>query len=70
MVTEPRRIPKSKMLWQVIIDRELQRAFRVQCAKEGVSMSKKASELIARCLKETRTAAYAGRMRRTSRNVG
>lgn len=47
MVTRPRKIPREKMLWQVIIDRDLQRAFRVECVKQGVSMSEKISELVA-----------------------
>ena len=50
MVTRPRKLAENKMLWQIIIDRELQRAFRVECAKQGISMSKKASELVANYL--------------------
>lgn len=44
MVTRPRKIPKEEMLWRVIIDRDLQQAFRVEGAKQGVSMRQKISE--------------------------
>ena len=51
MVTKPRQLPENKMLWQIIIDRKLHRGFKVDCAKEGISMSARACELIAKYLK-------------------
>ena len=48
MVTRERKLAKNKMLWQIIIDRKLHHAFKVECVKQGTSMSAKASELIAK----------------------
>ena len=48
MVTRERKLAKNKMLWQIIIDRKLHHAFKVECAKQATSMSAKASELIAK----------------------
>ena len=51
MVTKPRQLAENKMLWQIIIDRKLHRAFKVDCARQGKSMSARACELIAKYLK-------------------
>ena len=40
------RLPKGKVFWQVIIDRDLHRLFKARCVENSTTMSKPTEELI------------------------
>ena len=40
------RLPKGKVFWQVVIDKDLHRQFKARCVEIGKTMSEQAEELI------------------------
>ena len=40
------RLPKGKVFWQVIIDRDLHRQFKARCVEISKTMSEQTEELI------------------------
>jgi hypothetical protein len=45
------RLDKNQMLWQLAIDRDVQRKFKARCVEAGKTMSEQVEELIRAWLK-------------------
>jgi hypothetical protein len=45
-VAKRERVPNSKALWQLAIDKDLRRRFKARCVEASTTMSEKVEELV------------------------